>query len=85
MIAQELVGATYEALTNAKSRLHDGGPGTLPETFEFTLSNDAIAAFDKAHPAPGREPTPLIITARSEASIAGPCLITPPLRPSACR
>ena len=30
----------------------------LPDAFGFTLSNEAIHEFDKAHPAPGREPAP---------------------------
>lgn len=34
----------------------------LPECFGFTLSNEAIHAFDQAHPPPGREPTPFVIS-----------------------
>ena len=31
---------------------------SMPECFAFTLSNEAILEFDKAHPPPGREPIP---------------------------
>jgi hypothetical protein len=33
----------------------------LPEAFGFTLSNEAIAEFDREHPPPGREPAPAFI------------------------
>lgn len=33
----------------------------IPEAFGFTLSNEAIAEFDVAHPPPGREPVPPFI------------------------
>ena len=33
----------------------------MPDCFKFTLDNDAIHAFDQAHPPPGLEPVPFFV------------------------